>query len=246
MHQLFWKWCESFTQHCNSHLNRIIIGAAIQDSIILTPRFVEVKKPSQVLASTLNIPYSFSGRLHWKQLEFNSPHPVPPITSMCPLSKSVIWSPGKHSLRGPWRRPAFFRWSIKLDRHLHYSRPWLFRCLSLSLSQFGGGLPLNSILCQNKCDRCRVPFKSLNKMPWLACTDLRNKNLKKTRYRLEATWNLKTKISKCEFLSSTQNIINTSINKRLWYKPWIFSTAKSLPKFSFLTTKPINFNQKNN
>lgn len=128
MHLLFWKWCESFTQHCNSHLNRIIIGTAIQDSIILTPRFVEVKKPSQVLASTLNIPYSFSGQLHWKQLEFNSPHPVPPITSMCPLSKSVIWSLGKHSPRGPWRRPAFFRWSIKLDQHLHYSRPWLFRC----------------------------------------------------------------------------------------------------------------------
>lgn len=76
-------------QHSNSPLNRIIIGAVIQNSIILTLRFVEVKDPSQMLASTLNIPYSFSGQLQWKQLEFNSPHSVLPITSMCPLYRGV-------------------------------------------------------------------------------------------------------------------------------------------------------------
>lgn len=94
MHQLLSKWCESLPQHSDSHLKRIIIGAVIQYSIILTLGFVEVKKPSPMLASTINIPYSFSGQLQWKQLEFNSLHSVPPITSMCPLRMSVIWSGG--------------------------------------------------------------------------------------------------------------------------------------------------------
>lgn len=97
-----------FYPHCNSHWNGIRIGAAIRCSIILTPRFLEVEKPSPVLASTLNIPSSFSGQLHWKQLESSSPRSVPPITSMCPLSNSVIWPLGKHSPGGPWRMPAFF------------------------------------------------------------------------------------------------------------------------------------------
>ena len=162
-----------FPQHSNSPLNRIIIGAVIQDSIILTLRFVEVKDPSQMLASTLNIPYSFSGQLEWKQLEFNSPHSVLPITSMCPsLQRSVIWSPGKHSsgsLEGA--KACIFSVEAEIRPSSTLLPPLTSQVFAThSSSPFGGGLPLNRILSQIKCYRHGVPFKLLlNKMPRLTC-----------------------------------------------------------------------------
>lgn len=99
MHQLFLEYgVRGFSQHGNSPLHRIIIGAVIQYSIILTPRFVEVKESRQMFASTLHIPYSFAGQLQWKQLEFNSSQLCPTNYLNVPsLWRSVIWSPGKHS-----------------------------------------------------------------------------------------------------------------------------------------------------
>lgn len=70
---------------------------------------------------------------------------LPPITSMCPLSRSVIWSLGKHSPPGLWRMPAFFRWSVKLDQHLHYSRPWLFRCFKPLFIPMWGWTAFNTL-----------------------------------------------------------------------------------------------------
>lgn len=98
MHQLFLKRCVSFSQHSNSHLNRIIIGAVIPYFIILTLGFVEVKKPSQMLATIVNMPCSFSGQLQWKQLEFNS-SPLGPTNylNVPSLKMSVIWPGGRHS-----------------------------------------------------------------------------------------------------------------------------------------------------
>lgn len=124
MHQVFLKWCVSFSQHSNSHLNRIIIGVVIQYFIILTLRFVEVKKPSQMLATIVNIPCSFSGQLQWKQLGFNS-SPIGPTNylNVPSLKMSVIWPGGRHSSRslGGAKQILHFFFPVKLksDHHIN-------------------------------------------------------------------------------------------------------------------------------
>lgn len=50
MHQLFLKWRVSFSQHSNSPLSRIILGAVIWYFINLTLRFVEAKEASRMLS----------------------------------------------------------------------------------------------------------------------------------------------------------------------------------------------------